>query len=146
MIFDSYYSFIKSEGRSKTRYDVESCTKDYELFESLRNPKGELFLYFSDIPPHFKGEAHRRADKCLIAKGRNISSIYLIDLESLSGYGDVRGSSDGFIIAFSKEQKKFDVFISKGRKNHTNALYNAFSDEEFKVEIAALKLKANSHF
>jgi hypothetical protein len=142
MILDSYYPFTKSDGKSKTRYDVEASTKDYDPFESLRNPKGELFLYFCDVPIHFRGEPHRRADKCLTAKGRNVSSIYLRDLENLSGYGDVRGTSDGFIIAFSPDQLSFELFISKGRRNHANALYNAFTDGELNSEMEALRLKA----
>jgi hypothetical protein len=142
MIIDSYYTFVKSEGKSKTRYDVEASTKDYEPFEGLINPKEELFMYFCDLPVHFKGEARRRADKCLTAKGRNVSSIYIRDLENLSGYGDVMGTTDGFIIAFSRDQQRFEVFIAKGKKNHVNALYNAFTDGELNSEMEALRWRA----
>jgi hypothetical protein len=141
MILDSYYSFIKIEGK-KTRYDVEASTKDYEPFESLKKPTGELSLFLCDLPAHFKGEAHRRADKCLTAKGRNVSSIYIRDLVNFTGYGDVRGTTDAFIIVFSPDQQRFEVFMAKGKKNHSNALYNAFTDGELNSEMEALRLKA----
>ena len=47
MILTDYYLAEKlPKTKSKLRYDILTCTGDYESLEILRNNKSELFLYY----------------------------------------------------------------------------------------------------
>jgi hypothetical protein len=143
MILDAYYCFVKSTGKSKTRFDVIASTANYEPFESLTNAKGELFLYLTDIPDRFRADVKRKADKNLSAKGRNVSSVFVPDLNLLYAYGDVRATTDAIVVVFNTEYTSFEIFIAKGRRNNRLGLYQMLCDGELQYEIEALRSKAN---
>ena len=49
MILTDYYKFRKLPGqRSKTRIDCIASTSSYDIFESMRNKDGRLYLYIGD--------------------------------------------------------------------------------------------------
>ncbi len=139
MILTDLYVFEKlPEQKSKSRIDCTLSTKSYPEFEQMRNKAAALFMYFGDVPDGFKGDIKRKADKAL-TKTKNISSIYVPDIEKRYGFGDVRGTTDALLFIFNADYTKIDVLIARGQKNNKNQLYCIFSDGELNDEIEQLK-------
>ncbi len=142
MILNDYYKFAKLlNQKSKYRFDCVSCSGAYNSFEILRNKKGKLFVYYTDVPDNFNATAKRKADKS-INKGKNISSVYVPDIQSLYAYGDVRTTKDALLIVFNKDYTEMELFIARGQKNNRIALYNLLADGELNNEIETLRNEA----
>ena len=142
MILTDYYNFGKlPEQKSKMRMDCISSTKDYPVFEALRNKAGSLFVYFGDVPASFGGDIKRRADKA-ITKTTNISSVFVPDVEKLLGFGDVKSTQDAILIVFNCNYSQMEIFVARGQKNNCRQLYNLLADGELDNEIASLKKQA----
>ena len=142
-ILTDLYSFKKTEGK-KTRYDCIVSTESYEPFEMLRNAKGELFIYLTDVPDKFRADVKRKADKC-ISKTRNISSIFIPDIHFNYAYGDIRGTSDALLMIYLPDFKGFDIIISRGQRNNKINLYRLLADHELNQEIENLKSSLKSY-
>ena len=141
-ILTDYYKFAKLPNqKSKYRFDCVSGSGAYSPFEVLRNKKGKLFVYYTDVPDNFNATAKRKADKS-INKGKNISSVYVPDIENLFAYGDVRSTKDALLIVFNKDYTEMELFISRGQKNNRIALYNLLTDGELNSEIEFLRHEA----
>jgi len=165
MILTDYYRFEKKALKSKTRLDCVASTDEYDELEELcaehdfkgspsRDPirEGDLIIYLGDIPETFGGDVHRKADKCITAKGRNISSIYVPDVESNLAYGDFRGTEDAVLFRFKnfavkdgriQEGSVLEMFIARGKSKDRVALYNLFADGCLDEEIEWLIERAS---
>lgn len=139
MILTDYYKFEKlPDQKSKLRVDCTFSSGGYPEFEALRNKEGQLFVYFGDVPDRFTGNIHRKADKA-ITKVKNISSVFVPDVTKQIAFGDVRGTQDALLMAFSPEYTRIDVYVARGQKNNVRQLYNLFSDNELDQEIQRFK-------
>lgn len=142
MILTDYYNFGKlPEQKSKTRFDCVSSTASYMEFEALRNKAGELFVYYGDIPNYFKGDVRRKAGKA-ITKTKNISSVFVPNIERLIGYGDIKGTQDAILIVFNDSYTQMEIYVSRGQKNNIAGLYNLFADGELDKEMDSLRGRA----
>lgn len=162
MILTDYYKFERLATKSKLRMDCTASTESYQEFEDRRATKsnratekrdatdiGSLVIYFGNVPDNFGGNVHRKADKSLTIKGKNISSIYVPNIEICMGFGDFRETTDALLFLFSNDYtanntppRVIEVFVARGQKNNRNALYNLLSDGQLDDEIEALRKRA----
>lgn len=144
MILTDYYKLERlPECKSKSRFDCLTSSQSYPEFEALRNKKGELFLYFADVPIHFKADVKRKADKILSNRlGKSVSSVFVPNITLLFGFGDMKNTSDALLMLFNEEYTKIEVFVARGQRNNRLSLYNLLSDGELLVEIEYLRKKA----
>jgi len=142
MILTDYYQMQKLPGqKSKLRMDCIKSTKSYPEFEAMRNKGGQFFFYFGNVPERFGGDVHRKADKA-ITKTKNISSVFVPDIELLFAYGDIRGTNDALLLLFNFDYSVIDIFIARGQRNNRIGLYNLLADGELIQEIEELRNKA----
>ena len=112
-ILTDYYRFERIATKSKTRLDCVASTGSYPEFEEKRATKAyratdkrdatdinALVIYFGDVPNIFGGDVHRKADKAITIKGKNLSSVYVPDPATPYGYGDVSGTTDALLFVF----------------------------------------------
>jgi hypothetical protein len=147
MILTDFYKFEHlPDCKSKTRMDCTASTQSYPEFEALRNKLSKLFVHFGDVPCQFGGDVHRKADKA-ITKTKNISSVYVPDVESNLAYGDVKGTQDAILIVFNQDWKTagyttIEIFVARGYKNNRLNLWQNLSDGNYDDEISELKARA----
>jgi len=142
MILTDYYKAEKlPESKSKMRYDVTASTGNYEPLEALRNKKDELFFYYGDVPDNFNSHVKRQAEKC-ITKGKNISSVFVPDVNLPFAYGDVYNTSDAILIKFSDNYTIIEIFVARGQRNNKRNLFFLLSDGELNNEIENLRKNA----
>lgn len=164
-ILTDYYCFEKIATKSKTRMDCIVSTKSYPEFEEKRTTKankatekrdetniGDLLIYFGDVPEAFGGNVHRKADKAITIKGKNLSSVYVPDPNTNYGYGDVRGTADALLFVFDgveivngsiPQGAKVEVFVARGKSKDRVPLFNLLSDGELDEEMSELRARAN---
>ena len=167
MILTDYYRFERVATKAKMRLDCTGSTESYPEFEEKRATKpqratekrdvtnvGDLVVYFGDVPGNFGGEVHRKADKSLTMKGKNLSSIYVPDPGSCFAYGDVRGTADAMLLVFNgfevingvvQPGASVEVFIARGKSKDRVPLYNLLSDGELDEEMNLLRQQATKH-
>lgn len=146
MIFTDYYRFEKKSGqKSKKRVDCVKSTCSYEPFEGLRNKDGDLFVYLSEN--YTKAGVERKADLAM-SKGDHLSSIYKYEIDSPYWFGDMKGTTDAFVIVDDdfemidgrvKDWSVLELFIARGYKNKISPLLNAVSGGEFDEEFERLR-------
>ena len=142
MILTDFYRFEHlPDCKSKMRIDCTASTKSYPEFENLRNKDGKLFVYFGDVPARFGGEVHRKADKC-ISKTKNISSLYVPDVELNLAYGDVKCTQDVILIVNDSDYATIEIFVARGYKNHRLNLWQNLADGNYNDEISELRARA----
>jgi len=143
VILTDYYKAEKlPESKSKMRYDVTASTGNYEPFEVLlKNKKGEMFFYYGDVPDNFNSHVKRQAEKC-ITKGKNISSVFVPDVNLPFAYGDVNNTSDAILINFSDNYTIIEIFVARGQRNNKRNLFFLLSDGELQNEIETLRKNA----
>ena len=143
MILTDYYRGEKlPETKAKTRFDVTNSTNSYESFETkLKNRKGGLSFYFSDVPDRWHFSSKDRPDKA-ISNGDNISSVFVPDVNLPFAFGDVKGTSDAILLIFSNDWQVIEIFIIRGQKNNRRNLYTLLCDGELDQEIESLRNKA----
>jgi len=148
MIFTDYYKGEKLTD-AKSRYDITTSTNEYDYFESLLINKrgfnvGGLSFNLVARPALWKGKKTDLA----ITKGRdNITSVKRPNIEINVAYGDIKDKNDGCIIVFNLDFKEagittIEIFIARGLRNDTNALWNLFTDGELNHEVEVLRKKA----
>ena len=102
MYLTDYYRFDRVATKAKMRLDCTASTESYPEFEEKRATKqqratekrdatnaGDLVVYYGDVPDQFGGDVHRKADKSLTIKSKNLSSIFVPDPRGCFAYGDV---------------------------------------------------------
>jgi hypothetical protein len=142
MILTDYYKFEHlPDTKSKTRIDCTASTKSYPEFETLRNKVGQLFVYLGNVPDTFGGNVHRKADKA-ITKTKNISSVFVPNIESCLAYGDVKGTQDAILIITDKDYTQVEIFTARGQRNNRNQLFDLLSDGELENETMTLRKQA----
>ena len=167
MILTDYYRFERLATKSKTRLDCTASTESYQPFEEKRATKprkaserfdatavGDLIAYYLDVPDKFSGDVHRKADKSLTMKSKNLTSIYVPDPALNIAYGDVRGEADAILILFEgfdvvngKPQQGaiLEIFIARGKSKDRVPLYNLLSDGELDEEMNFLRERATAN-
>lgn len=145
MILTDYYRGEKlPETKAKTRFDVTNSTNSYEPFETkLKNRKGGLSFYFSDVPDRWHFSNKDRPDKA-ISNGDNISSVFVPDVKLPFAFGDVNHTSDAILLIFSNDWQVIEIFVSRGQRNSKRNLYHLLCDNELNDEIELLRNKAKS--
>lgn len=163
-VLTDYYKFERVATKAKMRLDCTASTESYPELEEKRSTKvnratekrdatnvGDLVIYFGDVPDNFGGNVHRKADKSITIKGKNLSSVYVPDPESGFGYGDFRGTADALLFAFQdcnvvdgrlQAGAVIEVYIARGESKNRVPLYNLLSDGELDEEMEALRQQA----
>lgn len=157
-ILTDYYRFERVATKAKTRLDCTSSTESYPEFEEKRATKkrgatniGDLVIYYGGVPDRFGGDVHRKADKSITIKGKNLSSVYIPDPACDFGFGDVSGTADALLFAFHDlevvngsiaEGAVMEMFIARGKSKDRVPLYNLLIDGELDEEMAALRKQA----
>ena len=112
---------------------------------------GDLVIYFGDVPEAFGGNVHRKADKAITIKGKNLSSVYVPDPASNFGFGDVRGTADALLFVFENMEivngtisqgAVIEVFIARGKSKDRVPLFNLLCDGELDEEMSELRARA----
>ncbi len=164
MILNDYYCFERLASKSKTRLDCTASTMSYPEFEEKRCTKpqratekkdatsvGDLVIYYVEVPNSFGGDVHRKANKSLTIKSKNLSSIYVPDPNNNFAYGDVRGTADAILLVLSnfkvingtvQQGGKLEVFIARGKSKDCKPLYNLLCDGELDEELEHLRALA----
>lgn len=167
MIVTDYYKFERVARKAKTRMDCVASTHSYPEFEDRVATKanketekrdktevGDLVIYYSNVPPQFKASAHDKANKCISIKGKNVSSVYVPDINKSIAFGDCKGTTDALLFVFSKLQTingaiqdgaTIEVFVARGKSKDSIPLFNLFSDGELDEELEVLRKKATPH-
>ena len=140
MILTDYYRFEHlPDSKSKSRLDCVASTQNYNEFEQLRNKRGELFIYFCNVPESFSASAQRKADKIITTReGKSLSSVFVPDVTLPFAYGDVKGSSDAVLIVNNEGYTELEIFVARGKKNNRINLWNMLKDGELDNEISVL--------
>ena len=162
-ILTDYYRFERIATKSKTRLDCVASTGSYPEFEEKRATRATkatdkrdatelnaLVIYFGDVPEQFGGEVHRKADKSITIKGKNLSSVYVPEPSTSYAYGDVRGTTDALLFVFDNLEVAdgvvlgggVDVFVARGKSKDRVPLYNLLTDGELEDEMRELRQRA----
>lgn len=165
MILTDYYKIEHLPGtKSKSRMDCVASTKSYNPLEEKRSPKaarktekrdgyniGDLFCHLSKVQDtSFNGDVKRKADLAL-TKTKNISSIFVPNIQSNFGYSDMVGTTDALIFNLQgidiKDGKPteggyIEVFVARGYAKNCMALYNEVVDGLLDYEMSQLRAKA----
>lgn len=145
MKLTDYYKMAKLPNqKSKLRIDCITSTGGYEQFEQMARDSrdGRFKCYYTHTPDTFSANARRKADMA-ITNSKNISSIYIPDLDTpLLGYGDVKGTNDALLFLFSDDYRGMEIFIARGLKNHQKGLFTLFVDGELDNEMELLRQQA----
>lgn len=164
-ILTDYYRFERIATKSKTRLDCVASTDSYPEFEEKRATRATkatekrdatelnaLVMYYGDVPEQFGGDVHRKADKAITIKGKNLSSVYVPDPNTHYGYGDVSGTTDALLFVFDNLEVAngiilgggIDVFVARGKSKDRIPLYNLLTDGELEEEMSELIQRARS--
>ena len=163
-ILTDYYKFSRVATKSKTRLDCVASTASYPEFEERRATKatratekrdatnvGDLVIYYGGVPECFGGDVHRKTDKSITIKGKNLSSVYVPDPSNNLAYGDVRGTADALLFVFDSVEvingliqagATVEIFIARGKSKDRVPLYNLLSDGELDEELNDLRQRA----
>jgi len=162
-ILTDYYKFSRVATKAKLRLDCVASTASYPEFEERRATKatkatekrdatnvGDLVIYFGDVPEQFGGDVHRKADKSITIKGKNLSSVYVPDPSNNLAYGDVRGTADALLFVFDGvkvingvilPEGTIEIFVARGKSKDRVPLYNLLADGELDEEMSELRAK-----
>lgn len=162
MILTDYYRFDRQRcNTSKTRLDCTASTESHPTFETARATKqrgatnvGDLWVYYVDVPMNFGGDVHRKADKSLTLKSKNLSSLFVPEPASNLAYGDIKGTCDAILVVFNgfevvngvvQEGGYMEIFIARGKSKDRQPLYNLLSDGQLDEEMSLLRERATKH-
>jgi len=158
------YVFSRIATKAKHRLDCTASTESYLPFEEKRITKaqretehrdktniGDLVIYLVDVPGRFGGDVHRKADKSITIKGKNLSSVYVPDITKGYAYGDVKGTDDALLFVFEnfslcsgaiEPNSTIKVYVARGQARNKNALCDLLFDGGLDDELEALFLSA----
>lgn len=161
MILTDYYRFEKIAVKAKMRLDCTASTESYPLFEQSRATKptkessrfdatavGDLVVYYGNVPDRFGGDVHRKADKSLSMKGKNLSSVFVPNPASNLAYGDVKGTADALLLVLNgcdvisgelRQGAAIEMFVARGYSKDRISLYNLLCDGQLDEEIEKLR-------
>lgn len=165
MILTDYYRFERVASKAKSRMDCTASTHSYPEFEERKATRankatekrdatdiGDIIIYYNDVPTQFGGDVHRKADKSISIKGKNLSSVYVPNVTKNIAYGDFRGTTDALLFVFNdlkvingviQQGSMIEVFVARGKSKDRVPLFELLSDGELDDEISELRQKAS---
>lgn len=165
MILTDYYKFERIATKAKSRMDCTLSTHSYPEFEERTATRankatgkrdatnvGDIIIYYGDVPTQYGGDVHRKADKSISIKGKNLSSVYVPDVTKPLGYGDFKGTTDALLFVFHnlkvvdgviQKGSMIEVFVARGKSKDRVPLFELLSDGELDDEISELRQKAS---
>lgn len=139
------YVFEKIKEGSATRLDLTQSTCGYDpLNNKTRSPKGGNFLYLGK-DTHSKGK--NRAGYA-ISRGTHISGLYLPNIGSPFGFGDMVGTNDAILLDLSQltivdgkpaQGSTLTIYIARGLATDSQGICYLACDGELDGNIAALR-------
>ena len=164
-ILNDYYKFERVATKAKMRMDCTASTHSYPGFEEKAATRankasekrdatnvGDIIIYYGGVPTQYGGDVHRKADKSISIKGKNLSSVFVPDVEKPLGYGDFKGTTDALLFVFHdlkvvdgavQKGSVIEVFVARGKSKDRVALFELLSDGELDEEMNELRLKAS---
>ena len=164
MILTDYYKFERLATKAKLRMDCTLSTHSYQEFgekAATRANKatekrdatniGDIIIYYGDVPIQYGGDVHRKADKSISIKGKNLSSVYVPDVSKPFGYGDFKGTTDALLFVFHnlnvvngviQDGSTIEVFIARGKSKDRVPLFELLSDGLLDEEMEVLRQQA----
>lgn len=144
----AYYRFERTATKSKYRLDCVAASNNYPVLEAMRATKkrgttnrGDLFVYFLNVPNQFGGDIHNKATKSLTtSQGKNLSSIIVPDHSSRYAYGDVMGTNDA--ILFVLDLPAVEVYIFQDKAQQKRKICQMACRGQLGEELAAMKAQA----
>ena len=144
----AYYRCERTATKSKYRLDCIAATNNYPVFEAMRAAKkrgatnrGDLFVYFLDVPNQFGGDIHNKATKSLTtSQGKNLSSIIAPDHSSRYAFGDVVGTNDA--ILFVVDLPAVEVYIFSGKAHKKKIIWQMACRGLLDKELEAMRAQA----
>jgi hypothetical protein len=140
-IITDYYKCQRLPEFSKNRtprFDCIASSASYPKFEAIakRARVNRFFFYYTDIPERFDPAVRRKTDKS-INNGKNITSVYMLDIQNFPNlaFGDIKDTTDALLFIFSDDDSVLEVFVCRGQKNNRVALCNLLADGELDEEI-----------
>lgn len=163
-LLTAYYRFEKkAEYKSKTRLDCTHSTGNYPLFEQQRAKKavrgtanraavriGELKVYYV-VTPYRYAQQSRKPDRSLTMNNKNLSGVFVPNVERLCGFGDVPNAQDLLLFVFDSLQlasgmvvdgSVLEVFVVKDKSKFHNEIYNMLCNGTLNNEIEELRASA----
>ncbi len=167
MILTDYYKFERRATKAKMRMDCTASTHSYPEFEERKATRankasdkrdaisvGDIIIYYGDVPTLYGGDVHRKADKSMSIKGKNLSSVFVPDVEKPLGYGDFKGTTDALLFVFHnlnvvngiiQDGSIIEVFVARGKSKDRVPLFELLSDGSLDDEMETLRQQATSH-
>lgn len=164
MILTDYYKFERLATKAKSRMDCTLSTHSYPEFEERTATRankatdkrdatnvGDIIIYYGDVPTQYGGDVHRKADKSISIKGKNLSSVYVPDVTKPLGYGDFKGTTDALLFVFHnlnvidgviQDGSTIEVFVARGKSKDRVPLFELLSDGSLDDEMEALRQQA----
>lgn len=134
----NYLRYKKQENR-KSRYNLTAYSEPLYSNENF-NPALKPFLYGGNNP-NIKSKSERKSDYQLSWNGKNLSSLFSIDLKIPEfSYGDFNLTED--FVLFSKSNDNLEMFIFKEYRNLKNLILDMLLDGELTREIEIFREKA----
>lgn len=126
-----YFRFKKNPDR-KTRFDLIAYSLPAYENDSF-NPAVKPFIY-AGRNPNVKSSSQRKSDLQISWRGKNLSSVYFLDIENPElAYGDINNSKD--LIIFVVKDDIIEMFILTDNKNHLNMIVDYLNDNELYPEM-----------
>ncbi len=143
--------------RSKTRLDLTQCTEriQYSGIESFKNHKGQIYLNLCPSKELIQANDKRRAEYCLSDGKKNLSSLYVENLEVPEyafGYPNGRPKlkngdpnplfpykNDGYLFRVNADYTRIELMVLVGERHHISYHYQRLTDGEYEGEIEAMR-------
>ena len=133
-----YLRYLKRADR-KTRFDLIAYSLPAYENDSF-NPIVKPFIY-AGRNPYIKANSQRKSDLQIAWNGKNLSSIFFIDIEKPAlAYGDINNSND--LIIFIVKDEIIEMFILRDNKNHLTVITDLLLDSELNPEMEYLRNNA----
>ncbi len=151
----AYYQLQKLPADIKKEWKIKSsarldCTRHFNLLDDkplnqFVNRKGQMYFYCSAPENYVTAKAKRISDIGLTHGSKNLSSIFIPNLEySEYGYGDY--GNDCLLFKLSNDLSSIDMFLIKNGKHLKKQYFQQFIDGELDEEIEQIKQQAMPFF
>ena len=146
--------------RSKTRLDLTRFRErtPYRGLESFQNHKGQIYLNLCPSKELVQANDKRRAEYCLSDGKKNLSSLYVENLEVPEyafGYPNGRPKlkngepnpllpykNDGYLFRVNAHYSRIELLVLAGERHHISYHYQRLTEGEYEGEIEAMKAEA----
>lgn len=146
--------------RSKTRLDLTRYTerKQYKGLESFKNHKGQIYLNLCPSNELVQAKDKRRAEYCLSDGKKNLSSLYVENLEVPEyAFGYPNGKpklkngepnpllpykNDGYLFRINTDYSCIELLILSGERHHISYHYQRLTEGEYEGVIDTMKADA----